>query len=154
VLIDRASGAAKMGCGVWNIGTITVAELMPYIELMVWYTAKDGPGRRRRSEVAAAGRHMQIHIVTDSSTIAKCGNNPGSRRAHSELWACMDAYERSGYQMTYHHLHRERANLNVLVDQISRRCRLDNKEILERSITDLRKKFPGIPDNATIYDFF
>lgn len=153
VLIDKYSGARKLFYGAMNTGTVTLGELFPYLHALSWYTGKDGPGKHRRRELQAVGRQMQIHIVTDSQVVATAGNRPESRRAHQELWAAFDEYRKRGFALTFHFVPREKVDLNILVDEVSRRARLDVEETFDRAIAVLKEKYPGIPDNVTIYDF-
>jgi len=153
ILIDRYSIHRKEADGAMRPCTITLAELLPYIQLLAWYTDKNGPGRRRKREVNAAGRNMEIHIVTDSQVVATCGMNPESRHAHKEIWTAIDAYRSSGYSITFHHVERSVVDLNILVDEIARQARLSLKGTYERAIAAIRRKYPGIPEGVTIYDF-
>jgi len=153
VLIDKYSGARKLFYGAMNTGTVTLGELFPYLHALSWYTGRDGPGRHRRRELQAVNRQMQIHIVTDSQIIATCGNNPGSRRSHQELWAAFDEYRKRGFVLAFHFIERDRVNLNVLVDEISRQARLDVENTYSRALATLCQKYPGLPEDATIYEF-
>jgi len=152
-LVDRYSGRMKLFWGGINAGTVTLGEMFPYLQAMVWYAGGNGPGKRRQREAAKAGRTLKIHVVTDSSTVARCGNNPQSRKSYAELWKSFDAFRASGYEMTYHHVGRDVINMNILVDQVSRRAREAMEDVLRNAIADLQKAFPGLPDDATVYDF-
>jgi hypothetical protein len=153
-LIDRYSGKAKEFYGAKNVGTVTLAEMWPYIDAMTWYTGKDGPGRARRREVQQQGRNLSIHIVTDSKTVATCGNNPDSRQEYQELWRIFDDHRAKGYGITFHHIVRMAVNLNILMDHLSRESRVDLKETWKHAIAALQKECPGVPSEVTIYDFF
>jgi len=152
VLIDRYSSNRKLVYGAMKPCTVTLAELFPYLQALAWYTARDGPGRRRKKEINATGRNMQIHIATDSLVVATCGMHPESRKAHRELWAAIDAYRASGYNITFHHVQREVIDLNILVDEVSRQARLGIEETYDRAINKLHDGY-GIPEGVTIYDF-
>jgi len=153
VLVDRYSNVRKLVYGAMNPCTVTLAELWPYLQALAWYTAKNaGPGRRRKKEVNALGRNMEIHIVTDNQAVATCGMFPESRQAHCEIWAAVDAYRQNGYNLTFHHVKREVVDLNFLVDAISRSARKALDDIPEDALTVLHDKY-GIPKEATIYDF-
>lgn len=153
VLIDKYSGARKLFYGAMNTGTVTLGELFPYLHALSWYTGRDGPGRARRRELQAANRQMQVHIVTDSQIIAMAGNRPESRRAHQELWKAFDEFRNRGFVLTFHFVERARINLNVLVDEVSRQARLDVEGTFERARELLCTRYPGIPEDASIYDF-
>jgi ribonuclease HI len=153
VLIDKYSGARKLFCGALNTGTVSLAEIFPYLHAMCWYAAKDGPGSRRRQEAVSAGRALNIHVVTDSQYVAQAGNSAITRKQHKELWAAFDAYRLQGYQMIFHHVPREVINLNVFVDAVSRQARLALAEVYQSAVAELQRNYPGVPSDVTIYDF-
>ena len=153
VLIDKYSAARKLFYGAMNTGTITLGELYPYLHAMTWYTDKQGPARRRKRELQAVGRQMQIHMVTDSQVVATSGNRPESRKSHKAIWAAFDMYRQNGYAITFHYVERDRINLNVLVDEVARQSRLDVLDTFNKAIKTLGTKYPGLSDDVTIYDF-
>ena len=153
ILVDHYSNNRKLVYGAMNVGTVSISEMMPYIYAMAWYATPRGHGTRRRKELAKLGRKMRIHIVTDSQYVASCAEHKASRRAHAELWAALDAYRHSGFEMIYHHIPRDVVSLNILVDEVARRARLDLKDSFQRAIQDLQKRYPGLPDDVSIYDF-
>ena len=152
-LIDRYSNARKLFFGGMNTGTVTLGEIFPYLHAMIWYAGKDGPGKARRAAAAARGRGVEIHVVTDSQVVVTQGSSPGSRKAHRELWAAMDAYAHSGYNIRYHHVGRDIADMNILMDEISRCARVAMQDVYQTAVTTLQKKYPGLPDDVSIYDF-
>lgn len=153
VLVDKYSGARKLFYGAMNTGTVTLGELFPYLHALSWYTSKDGPGARRRRELQSVDRQMNIHIVTDSQIIATAGNNPESRRSHQELWAAFDEYRKRGFILTFHFVGRDTVDMNVLADEVSRQARLDVEQTYDRATERLCKRYPGLPEDVTIYDF-
>jgi hypothetical protein len=44
-------------------------------------------------------------------------------------------------------------NLNVLVDELSRCARQDLQGTQARAIAELQRRYPGVPSDATVYDF-
>lgn len=153
MLIDKYSGARKLFYGALNTGTVTLGELLPYLHALSWYTATDAPGYHRRKELSGAGKQMQVHIVTDSQIIAAAGNHPESRRSHRELWKAFDEYVRRGFVLTFHYVERNKVNLNILVDEISRQARIDLEATFDRAIEKLMARYPGLPKDCTVYDF-
>jgi len=151
VLIDRYSGAREFAAGAMLPCTVALAELFPYIQLMAWYA--DGVGRRRQREAAAAGRNLTIHIVTDSQFVATCGMRPQSRQSHRAIWATIDAYREDGFNLVFHFVRRSVVDLNILVDEVARQARLSLDDVYSRAIKVLQREYPGIPDDATVYDF-
>ena len=153
VIIDRYSKAGRLFYGAVNIGTVTLGEFFPYMYPLTWYGGNKGPGRMRLKQAQRDNRNMQIHMITDSQIIANAGNNPGSRKSYPELWAAFDVWRQQGFDITFHHIGRDMIPLNVYVDAISRQARLDVKETGARATAELQRKYPGIPDEVTLYDF-
>ena len=155
ILIDQHTMRAKPFWGAVNAGTVTLAELYPYLHAMSWYTSdKQSPGRRRRRQIVQSGRNMEIHIVTDSRTTSQNGQNPPSRKTHREWWAAVDAYQQRGYNMTFHHMTRNTTNLNILADALSRQSRIAVEGVFPSAVKELQDKYPGVPSDVTVYDFF
>jgi hypothetical protein len=154
VLIDKASRARKLFYGAMNTGTVTLGELFPYLHALSWYTGNDGPGKHRRRELArVANRAMQIHIVSDSQIIVTAGNHPESRRSHAELWTAFNEFSRRGFEQTFHYIERDCVDLNILVDEISRSSRQALEPVFGTAVTKLARRYIGLPDDVTIYDF-
>jgi hypothetical protein len=153
VILDRYSKAGKLFYGAANVGTVTLGEFFPYLYAMTWYGGSKGPGMMRLKQAQLESRNLNIHIVTDSEIIARAGNNPESRRSYKELWAAFDVWRLQGFNIKFHHVGRDIVPLNVLVDAVSRQARLDMKETMGRAVKQLQKKYPGIPDEVSIYDF-
>lgn len=136
-----------------NPGTVSLGEIFPYLHAMLWYAGKDGPGKGRRQVAATQGRNVEVHIITDSQYVATAGSQPGSRKAHRELWTAMDAFGHSGFNLRYHFIGRSAVDLNCLVDELSRQSRLALNGVWAASLPELQKRYPGLPDDVTIYDF-
>lgn len=64
ILIDRATRGRRIFHGAMNLGSINVAESLPYIQALAWYDATQKQHRQNQ------GSTIQVHIVTDSSTVA------------------------------------------------------------------------------------
>jgi hypothetical protein len=155
ILIDRHAMQAKPFWGGCNAGTVTLAELFPYLHALSWYTDKKGPGHRRRKElVQQAGRCMEIHIITDSRVTAQNGMNQNSRKSHIGWWAALDTYRAQGYNITFHHMTRNSTNLNILADALSKQSRKVIEGCWDSAVTALQKEYPGVPSDVTVYDFF
>lgn len=153
VLIDRYSRAGKLFYGAINVGTVTLAEFLPYLYALNWYGGDDGPGKSRLKQAMTEQRSLQIHIITDSEITATVGNNPESRKKHYQMWAALDAWRSSGYEITFHFVPRDVTPLNIFVDAVSRQARIDLTKTRERAIEALQHKYPGIPEGVSFYDF-
>ncbi len=153
VLIDRLTLKRKLFCGSMKPGTVQIAEMMPYLHAMLWYTARGNPGRSARQVAMSIGRSVNVHIVTDSETVAKSGNRVQGRSANLPLWAAFDQFAAMGYALRFHHVPRETVPLNILADEVSRSARLKLDEAYGDAVAKLRKRFPALPEDLSPYDF-
>ena len=153
VIVDRYSGVRKLSYGSAVPGTLMISELLPYLFALNWYSSKDGPGPSQLKEKREKGKNLNVHVISDNEIIVNCGKFPASRKAHKALWAAMDFFANQGYAIKYHHVKRNVIRLNVLVDEVARRSRLDTNNIWSEACTALKKKYPNLPENATVYDF-
>jgi len=122
VLIDRVSGQRKMFAAGLNTGTISIAEMLPYVLALNWYVSNHGP-HKQRIAAAVPGKPLQIHIVTDSEYVANAGNFPVQRKAHRPIWAAFNAVASMGYAITFHHIGRNRVDLNSWADVVAGKAR-------------------------------
>lgn len=152
VLIERQTGIRTPFWGAINHGTSTVSEIMPYFHALLWY-ASEGPGRKLKATKAAKNDNVRIHIVTDNSTVAQCGNCTASRHMHKALWAAIDAFRQEQFVITFHHIRRTEVSMNILADLLSKEARLAISECFKNVQYKLATKYPGMPENVSIYDF-
>ena len=103
------------GC---DSGSVNLAESMPYLQSLTWYDTYHGKERLRKTGL------LNVHIVTDSQTVAKWGTNAMS--AHAELprkmlalWSGMRELRRLGYNCQFHWLPRQTTELNWVADLIA-----------------------------------
>lgn len=154
LLIDQQTWASRMFHGAVNIGTVTIGEIMPYVHGLMWYFSDDGPGRQRVSELVIAGRLLQVHIVSDNSSVVLNGNDHQTRRKNLPLWAALDCIQGFGAQLHFHHQARLENTLNLLCDEVSRQSRIGVTEAYGKTLQVLSNKFPGLPQDAHPQDFF
>jgi ribonuclease HI len=127
VIFDRESGFRKLLQGCTSDTTVNIMELSPYIYAMLWYTR--GPGKalhikiKAATPVGIAPRLINVHVVTDCKIIADQGNNTVERETNLPLWRTIEAYERLGYKMYWHHVERELLAVNRLCDDLSKEMR-------------------------------
>lgn len=154
VLLDRFSWHAKLFYGAINTGTITIGELFPYLHSLIWYFSSDGPGKDRINAVRLTGRALQVHIITDNSSVALGGNQPETRKANLELWAAMDTIRARGISLVFHHWRRDGVSLNILADEVARQSRVTIEAAYGKGVEVLARKYPGLPADAKPEDFF
>lgn len=142
ILIDHHTGLRKCFWGGMSTGTVNLAELMPYLQGLTWYSRTHGPARLHDLRV----RHrrpescLQVHIVSDSEIVVHQGQGKVRRKANYELWAAMDAVAALGYMIHWHWVGRDRLALNMVTDHLSRLARQAAESI-------------KLPDGTSIYDF-
>lgn len=127
-LVERLTRARRTFYGGVNVGSVNMAELMPYLHALTWFDAKFGSDRLRR-----AGGALYVHVLTDSDvTVGSArkalveGRLPKSQPA---LWAAMQQFQRRGYLMHFHWIPRESVNLNWLADRLATLSRTAVKQI-------------------------
>jgi ribonuclease HI len=152
VLIDRQTGIREPFWGAMNYGTSTMAEIMPYFHALLWYTS-EGPGRKLKATKASNNDNIRIHIVTDNSTVAQCGNSPASRHMHKALWAAIDAFRQDHFVINFHHIRRTEVSMNILADLLSKEARLSITDCYQKVQEKLARQFVGMPSDVTVYDF-
>lgn len=133
VLVDRAERGRVRFYGGMSSGTINIAELMPYVQAMRWYSAH----RRRRADAGKAGAALcRVHVVTDHLAIAQEGTalvrgeklvrDLGANRPD---WAALMAFEWEGFCFAFHWIERATAALNVWSDEQAKICFRAMKEM-------------------------
>jgi hypothetical protein len=152
VLIDRQTGVRPVFWGAMNCGTSTVSEIMPYLQALLWYTT-DGPGVKLKNTKAVKNDNVRIHIVTDNSTVAHCGNDAGSRHTHKALWAAIDAFRQEQFVINFHHIRRTEVSMNILADFLSKAARLSITDCFKATQSRLASSYPGMPADLSSYDF-
>jgi len=154
VLIDKYSNNHKIFLGATSPSTITIGELSPYLFAMNWYMSADGPGCDRVKAASFSGKLLRVHIISDSEVVVKSGNKMQSRKSNRALWAAMDFFATQGCSIKYHHIKRNTVLMNVLMDELARKSRLDPNKVWDASLKVLkRKEHLAIQEGATIHDF-
>ncbi len=101
VLIERETGRRRLFGGHSNTGSNTFAEAMPFVQAMMWYDHFYGQhSNQNRSGLC------DVHIVTDSQTVANMGNQAVTAkrvsRAMTYLTSFVQAYMKLKYRFTWH----------------------------------------------------
>jgi len=151
VLHDRATSLRQVFLGGLNHGTNYLAELLPYIHALLWYTR--GPGKSRLHEriMRQPGSCLMVHIITDSEILASQGNGKAGRKENEELWLALDRMASKGYKLVWHWVARDRLGLNQLTDHMSRESRLTIDLVIEEAIKRISVVKP--PEGTSIYDY-
>ncbi len=118
-LITRWSRDRHVFFGAANMGSVNVAEMMPYLQALTWYHHHAG-----RVEIKKRGL-LQVHVITDSRTTVTHGRAAANLGAElpkipqRALWAGMRELGRMGYDLQWHWAQRSTSSLNFLADLIA-----------------------------------
>lgn len=143
ILIDKELGLRKTMFGAMNAGTSYLAELVPYVQALAWYT--EGPGKARLADLRLVHPHakLKVHVVTDNATVAAQGQGRASRRKGAFYWSMIESLEENGYAIYWHWKGRSEIGLNRLCDYLAGESR--------RSLLALAPIEP--PSKTTAYDY-
>ena len=126
VLIDRETQNRRLFGGHANAGSVNFAEAMPFIQAMTWYDHFYGQ-HRNKDKIGLC----DVHIVTDSQTIANMGNQAVTRkqvsRALTHLTSFIAAYMKLKYRFTWHWIPRNEFQLTEIVDRLSKQHRVTSQ---------------------------
>lgn len=126
VLIERLTQGRRTFYGGMNVGSINLAELMPYLHAITWFDAKFGKDRFQRKPT------LSVHILTDSEVTVNNGQKMMRGqipKAQSALWMAMQQFFRQGYMFHFHWIPRESCGLNWLADSLAGNTRRAVKDI-------------------------
>jgi hypothetical protein len=108
------------------MGSVNLAEMMPYFQTLIWYHQYNGRERLRHRGV------LNVHVISDSQTTVTHGSlaaKPGRElpKVQRPLWAGMRELGHMGYSLHWHWAVRSSNSLNLLADLIAALAR---REIL------------------------
>lgn len=137
-LIDNNQKAGRFYHGGMNLGSVNLAEQMPYMQSMLhWLNASGGRDLIKRRGV------LQVHIVTDSETVAKHGSQASHfdetlPRTQYPLWAAWREMIREGFQFHFHWAPRASSTFNIACDCIASMAR---RSVLTQSLRYMDDEF-------------
>ena len=131
VLIERETGRRRLFGGHANAGSGQFAEAMPFIQAMTWYDHFYGQYSKKPGL-------CDVHIVTDSQTIANMGNQAVTAkkvsRALAYLTSFVQAYMKLKYRFTWHWMPRNEFQLTEIVDRLSKQHRITGQKIENKTL--------------------
>lgn len=116
VLVDRMYRGRQIFYGGANVGSVNLAEAMPYLFAMNWYDCNVGKALLKTQGL------LRVHILTDSQvtaqwgTLACQGDAVPLPRKHLTTWATLREYTRLGYTITFHWAPRMDSGFNWAAD--------------------------------------
>lgn len=166
ILIDRHGGATTAGApsdarklfsGGMNLGTVDIAELMPYVQAMTWYDRYHGKARRAQVDKDL----LDILIITDRKSIAQQAANLQASRNRVDdicrklpLWAAMLHFERRGYTFRWVWKERGKIALNSLADRMADTAKHAAANALAEGLAHVRADLPDpCSEEQLIYRF-
>lgn len=130
-LYDRSSGRKRVFYGAASEGSCLMAELVPYLQAMLWYARFRG----RKLLRERGGRPLKVVVVTDSMITANQGSrlrefleNPRRLVATRPLWLAIDHLAGTGYEFTWRWLKRGTIAGNRDMNRLAQaaRCRIES----------------------------
>ncbi len=132
VLFDVEEGTKRLFYGGINDTTINIAELVPYIFPLQWYTRGPGINKRKRKNAVSEFANIKVDIITDCDIIVKQGNHEAAREANRMLWSAYAELAGSGYELNWHYIPRETLSTNRYCDAVSKILRKCVEEVGEK----------------------
>jgi len=112
--------------GAMNDGTVNIAEVMAYLQPLMWYMAEV---RKQRKQKGTTARKHVVHIITDSEYARKVGEKGHlDFNTNQPLWAVFEFVKRQAIELHWHWAEREEIALNIYADALSKRARKQVKE--------------------------
>jgi ribonuclease HI len=113
-LVENITFKRRSFCGALSNGTSNMAEMLAFLHPLL-YLAGNAP---------QLTNGLQVHVITDSNLVARCGNGEQNRIANAELWFLFDAFRRKGIRTQFHWIPRDHVDLNRFADELAGRARL------------------------------
>ena len=124
--IEKDSMERRVFWGAANKGTVNFAEMMAYLQPLLWYFAELD---QREKKSKTRNRVRQVHIITDSEYVRTRGDQENRMfKRNRLLWQIFDLIQRFGYILHWHWAERDTVALNTFADQLSKAARILVKE--------------------------
>jgi hypothetical protein len=122
ILADHHFNRRRAFKGSMSGGTIAIAELMPTIHGLLWYSEFHG----HATKVRLGRGTINVHVVTDNETtvkhwslLSKGGQAAYKIRKKRPLWSVLLQLERAGYILHFHWVPRGTVGLQILADEVA-----------------------------------
>lgn len=99
--------------GAVSRGPINWLEAVPY-----WHCLRHHYYEMGGKELCARGG-VEVHIVSDSEWVVKAMSGQYRAKTHGDMVVLFNYFQNKGYQIWWHHFHREVVKLNSIVDRLA-----------------------------------
>lgn len=136
LLYDRWSAAYVPMIGCETSGTITRAELQPFISLLALHRARIFPDSWKGNRLAS------VLAFSDNLSVVNCANGGCLIDANQDMWRAYQTVTESRYRVVFHHLQRDLVPAHKLMDQLSASARVLARDVLRTQLPNLAESFP------------
>lgn len=122
ILIEEGTFAREHFYGSFSGGTNIVAEMMAYVQPLMWLAA-------RKDRRLGPDGSTQIHVITDCEYVKNAGNKKLQRQSNTQLWHMIDVFRRSGMRVIFHWIPRDTIDANKYSHHLANLIRLASKKL-------------------------
>lgn len=121
ISIEKTTYRRRLWFGAMNAGTVNFAEIMAYLQPLVWYVEQELEIRKKTKKVQV----RNVHIITDSSYVRSRGDaNQGIVTGkNGPLWEVFKRFAGQGIIIHWHWNRRDELALNHHADEVSKKVR-------------------------------
>jgi hypothetical protein len=135
VMLDRATGRWITIAGAQTNGTVTIAEIYPYWQLLRYHKYQIHKKDREKP--------YKVFGFCDNESVVKCINNLELPWSNHDYWEAFKQIKTPFYDVQFVHLPRDTNHLHILMDQVS----VSAREYIQNLSTEL---LPDIYANVKV----
>ena len=132
IMLDRASGRFITIAGAQTNGTVTIAEIYPYWQLLRYH--------RYQMHKKSRDKPYKVFAFCDNKGVVSCANDEEDPSTNLDYWVAFKLIKTPFYQTQFTHLPRDSNYLHNLVDQISVSAREYIQNLNSEMIPDVYEK--------------
>lgn len=132
VLFDVELGTKRLFYGGINDTTVNIAELVPYVFALQWYSRGPGKELRKKKDATNEFAYINVDIITDCDIIVKQGMGKAMKDTNKMVWGAYDALTTAGYVINWHYIPRLTLSTNAYCDSVSKILRKCVEEVNEK----------------------
>lgn len=122
-LVERVTGMRQQFWGGMNLGTVPIAEIMPYVHALLWYAD-------RKTKLIKTHKATRVLIVCDNQPLMQQGQQlargartPNSLDSNRPLWRALIGFQSEGFKLHFHWIERVTIALNRYADAMASTAR-------------------------------